>query len=492
MHITNKHILAAQSIVEANTNISGLQKVNDSYEVKQWIQENEVWDCQYVFSPYKECTRFISFSVQMLTAFPVGMLMRKLVRKNKRLNYILQFEELQSIRNNIEKGSFAYDTLLFKQSPLQLLQNKSHLANLVCLALLFGDEFIDGIANSYGKENIQKLLNDKAFSYYLQGKQVGTKIELYYAFDICAVLPPNVLETVNTKYGITYKAFYGHLQFLLAEMNVHLNKLTSATAQEAATLICSVCNKCFDTYKVDVQAFSSHYDWNTLLAYQQSKDDEIVKVLLALRATLLHKNKLKYSQKFSSWATMVRSMQVYDDMQDVAADCTYQMNFLVFFAKAFFPAEWYWLLQHKADLLTQKTFITQQQIAIHMPNAMMLCMQYNKNITIKQLNWVQQKIQNYLWRKNWLHFNTETVVNDKRSIDMKVISSQILQAKNDLVNETMQYAHILDIILLHPTERKKLFTIMSKSEYYFLKNGYTTYPTYKKALLAKRFLTLLY
>ncbi|HVX51553.1 MAG TPA: hypothetical protein VHB48_15430, partial [Chitinophagaceae bacterium] len=81
--------------------------------------------------------------------------MRKHIRKNKRLNYILQFKELLQVRNNIEKGSFAYDTLLFKQSAWQVFKNSSHLANLVCLAILFGDEFIDGIAQEHGKHNIR-------------------------------------------------------------------------------------------------------------------------------------------------------------------------------------------------------------------------------------------------------------------------------------------------------------------------------------------------
>ncbi len=460
-----------------------LQKVNDGYEIKQLIKENEAFDASFKITFVKELKHFLQFTAQMIFAFPLGMCMRYRIRKNKRLNHILQFEELKSVRRNIEKGSFAYDTILFKISPFQLLKNKSHLANLVCLALLFGDEFIDGIATTFGKENTKNILNNKQYNYYLQHKKTDNKFELYYAFDICDVLPESVLNVVNNKYNINYKVFYNHLQFLLAEINLHLNKLPDAIATEAANLICNVCNKCFDSYKVDVEAFSLDYDLTKLLQYQQSKDDEIIKILLELRATLLKKNNSSYKKYFASWAYMIRSMQVYDDMQDVAADCDYQMNFLVFFAKTFFEKEWAWLQQNKEALKKEVTLKVQQTVALFMPASMMLCMQYNKNITNNNLNWVQQKIQNYLWRKNWM--NTSAVI-DKQSISIENIAETILPIQHELISIEMKYAHILDTALLHNELNKNAFKSLSKKEGYCLKNFYATLPTNTKVTFAKK------
>ena len=110
----------------------------------KFLKENAAYEREFAESTGKEVLHFIQFTGTMLWAFPLALYMRWKIRKNKQLNYILQFKELLQVRNNIEKGSFAYDTLLFKQSPVQLLSNKSHLAKLVCLAILFGDEFIDG------------------------------------------------------------------------------------------------------------------------------------------------------------------------------------------------------------------------------------------------------------------------------------------------------------------------------------------------------------
>ena len=88
------------------------------------LRENQHYDNQFNAKFSAELFNFLQFTASMLLAFPVGLYMRKRIRKNKRLNYILQFKELLQVRNNIEKGSFAYDTLLFKQTPLQLFKNK--------------------------------------------------------------------------------------------------------------------------------------------------------------------------------------------------------------------------------------------------------------------------------------------------------------------------------------------------------------------------------
>jgi len=214
----------------------------------------------------------------------------------------------------------------------------------------FGDEFIDGIAAEHGKENIQRILCNENLDYYLRCKKENGRHELYYEFDICEVLPSEVLENINTKYGITYKAFYNHLQFLLQEMNSYLNKLEDEKAAEAAQLICKACNKCFDTYKADINEFDENYTLTDLLQYQKTKDDDIIQVLLTLRAVLLNKKQLQYQKQFGSWSSMVRSMQLYDDMQDVAGDCDFQMNVLCFFAKNYFTEEWLWLQQYKVRL----------------------------------------------------------------------------------------------------------------------------------------------
>ena len=461
--------------------------------------ENQQHDRLFNATLSREIFNFLYFITSMLCAFPAGLYMRKRIRKNKRLNYILQFKELLPVRNNIEKGSFAYDTLLFKQSPLQLLKNKSHLANLVCLAILFGDEFIDGIATEHGKQHIQRILNNKKPDYYLQHKKINNRHELFYEFDICQVLPQKVLERTNVKYGITYQAFYNHLQFLLQEMNNYLNKLDDEKAAAAAQLICKACNKCFDTYKADINEFDENYTLTDLLQYQKTKDDDIIQVLLTLRAVLLNKRQLQYQKQFSSWSSMVRSMQLYDDMQDVAADCNFQMNVLCYFAKNYFTEEWLWLQQNKGRLQKCKGLELHSTISLHMPACCIIAMQYARNIAHTKLSWVQRKVQNYLWRKNWLGFNN-LLLNEKgfclsavmhkkdTSIPLKLhyIHKQVMQIENNLITDEMKWAYIIDVALMDAALKTFLLKKLTLKERYFLTSCFLEFPLQQKAALVKR------
>jgi len=463
------------------------------------LEENRQHDGMFTAKLSAELLNFLQFTASMLCAFPVGLYMRKRIRKNKRLNYILQFKELLQVRNNIEKGSFAYDTLLFKQPALQLFKNKSHLANLVCLAILFGDEFIDGIAAAYGKQNIQEILNNKNVDYYLRHKKTTAGHELYYEFDIRTVLPQNVLDSTNAKYGITYKAFYDHLQFLLKEMNRYLNKTGDGKATEAAQLICRACNKCFDTYKADINEFDANYTLADLLQYQKTKDDDIIQVLLTLRAVLLDKKQLQYQKQFSSWSSMVRSMQLYDDMQDVAGDCNFQMNVLCYFAKNYFIAEWHWLQQNKYKMQKYKGLKLHSNISLHMPASCMMAMQYARNIAHTKLSWVQRKIQNYLWRKNWLGFNNpllnekgfclSAVMNKKdNSIPLKLhyIQKQVMQVDHHFINEDMKWAYMIDVALMDDELKTFLLQKLTRKERYFLTSCYLEFPIEQKAVLVKK------
>ncbi len=462
------------------------------------ISTNDEFDLFFNQSVKKELLHFVSFVQTMVMAFFAGLWVRWAVRRNKRLNHILQFRELLQVRNNIEKGSFAYDTLLFRQPAFRILQNKSHLANLVCLAILFGDEFIDGIAVNYGKRNIVALLQNDAINHDLQYRDTENGLELFYPFDIRDLLPRHVLDATNEKYGITYHDFYNHLLFLLSEMNMNLNKLDRVTAAKSAVLICRVCNKCFDTYKMDIADFDPTYLLGHLLEYHQKKDDDIIHVLLELRAVLLKKDLASYRPKFSSWSTMVRSMQVYDDMQDVESDCNYQMNFVCYFARNYFPGEWNWLQEH-TDLLhltpgVQKHLL----INLYMPGSVILSMQYAKNITTGNLKWVQKKITCYLWKKNWFGWNNPLLNNKNDPFSMlrdsntltiqkklEIMQATIFAVKDSLVSNDMRYAHIIDTAFLDNQLKADLFISMNRTDRYFLKNAFFDFPLHRKAALAR-------
>lgn len=465
------------------------------------IEQNKKNEKDLHFNIKSEIKNFIGFSKTMIWAFPIASLMRWKIRKNKQLKQILQFKELLSVRDNIEKGSFAYDSLLFNENIFSLLKNKSHLANLVCLSLLFGDEFIDGIATTYGKKNVQCILSNNKFNFNLQYKNTNSKtIELFYEFDICELLPPYVLNTVNTKYEISYKEFYRHLLFLLKEINRNINKLEYSLRDEAAQLICKACNKCFNTYKEDITSFNANYSFTDLQQYQKTKDDDIIQVLLTLRALLLGKKQLNYQVQFSSWSSMVRSMQLYDDMQDIAHDYNYQMNTVAFFAKNYFVNEWNWLQQNSELLKQQKGISLHALVSLYMPASVILTMQYARNISHK-LSWVQRKIQNYLWCKNWVGIKNEllkeksfclssimNVKNPSIAFKLHLINMHVNNITHPLITTNMKLAHAIDIILFDDELSELLHKKNKFKKTYLLKSFFVEFPVEKKAKLFKQLL----
>lgn len=489
--ITDLHSLDAHAMAEREW---VLQLLAGNQE-RDLLSNQDLWE---------ELKQFGGFLHSIVFSFGAGMIMRKLVRRNKRLNYILQFKELQQVRSNIEKGSFAYDSLLFGLKPWQVLQNKSHLANLVCLAILFGDEFIDGIAQLYGKEAVREILANPKIDFSLRYKLSPNGSTLYYEFDIRKLLPHWVLDTVNEKYGISYRDFYAHLLFLLEEMNLQFAKLYEHQIATAASLICKVCNLCFDTYKTDIAQFSNQYSIAQLLQYQQRKDDQIIQVLLELRCVLLNKHVKTYRPQFANWSLMVRSMQVYDDLQDLAQDHGYQMNFVCYFANQFFKKEWNWLQDNQALLAGLKGMDQAMMVSLHMPASTMLCMQYAKHMVQGNLSWVQQKITGYLWKKNWFGWDKDLPLAERAAFaaiarmqgkhdltlleKVQLLQEKMVSVKDPLISEDLRFAHIADTAFLDHELCQHFLSSLSRKDRYLIQHQFFSFPIQQKAALVKRWL----
>ncbi len=476
--------------------VSFKQESEDDF-FKSIISQNNERLTNQQFSFGKEAKQFLGFSGTMIWSFPVAIVMRWQIRKNPRLKKILQFQPLIAVRNNIEKGSFAYDTLLFRENIFSIIKNKSHLANLVCLAILFGDEFLDGIAKEYGKKETKELIFHSGLNFYLQKRTSASGCcELFYEFDICSLIPQKILSSFNSKYNISYEEFYQHLLYLLSEMNRQLKKFSPEKALTCAELICKICNRCFDTYKVDVGCFNEFYSLQELEGYQRSKDDDIIIQLLNLRAELLNKRTLQYQKQFSSWSNIIRSMQLYDDMEDAAYDCDYQMNTCCWIARTYFNNEWQWLLTHKdaiKDLPPNEINIV---IALNMPGSCMLVIQYAKNISTEKLNWVQQKIVNYLWRKNWLGMNGQKFSDNGLGIpshlssqeQLKYLINKMDKIDHYLVSNQMKKAWVIDIACMDYGLRKFVLSKMKFSERYMLTQHFLQCSIYKKSEMLDRLL----
>ena len=309
-----------------------------------------------------------------------------------------QMPEFDKLWSTIQKGAFAYNNLFLELSPFR--RHSTDLADITTLALFFGDEFIDGLAETAGKPFIQRLMEDDHQQFYLCKKVSGNKVSLHYRLRLDQLMPPEILDRVNKKYCISYRKFYELLQHFLCLMNEYLGRLKFEKADKAADKIADSCNTCFESFLHDVHSCYDHghlHNEASVLHFHESKTTYMQEKLLELRCVLAGKEQAMFSIQIPGWLDIMRVVQIYDDIQDMVIDDGVQDNLVLSTAYHYFPGEWEWFSGHKKVLkLQSRQYLL---LSLYMPCSLQHCMQLAAD-KIKTMNWEQQKIMHYLLLKN--------------------------------------------------------------------------------------------
>jgi len=305
-----------------------------------------------------------------------------------------QIPAFDKLWDTIKKGAFAYNSLFLKLSPFH--RHSTDLADITTVALFFGDEFIDGLAEAAGKPFIQRLLEDDNQPFYLRKKVCGNKVSLHYGLKLDQLAPPEMLHQLNEKYGISYQKFYELLQHFLYLMNEFLGKSNFEKADKAADKIADSCNTCFASFLHDIHSCYDHghlHSEASVLHFHESKTAYMQEKLLGLRCVLADKEQAMFSIQIPGWLDIMRVVQIYDDIQDMIIDDGLQDNLVLSTAYHYFPDEWEWFCGHKNTLKPQSE--QYPLLSLYMPCSLQHCMQLAAD-KIKTMNWEQQKIMHYL------------------------------------------------------------------------------------------------
>ena len=306
--------------------------------------------------------------------------------------------EFGKLWSTIQKGAFAYNNLFLELSPFR--RHATDLADITTLALFFGDEFIDGLAEVTGKPFIQKLIAGDDQYFCLQKRVHGDKITMHYCFRLDHLVPAEILARVNEKYRISYQKFYELLQHFLGVMNEYLAGLDFAKAEKAANQLVDSCNTCLSSFLHDVHSCSDRGHLRSepaVLHFHESKTAYMQEKLLGLRCVLADKEDAMLSIQLPGWLDMMRVVQIYDDIQDMIIDDGFQDNLVLSVAYHYFPGEWAWFCNHRNKLrLQNEQYLL---LSLYMPCSLQHCMQLAAD-KIKTMNWEQQKIMHYLLLKN--------------------------------------------------------------------------------------------
>ena len=366
--------------------------------------------------------------------------------------------------NTIQKGAYAYNSLFLGLSPF--CRHQTDLADITTLALFFGDEFIDGLAETAGKPFIRQLLKEHQQLFYLQMKIRTNKASIRYYFDLNELLPAEILRQVNSKYKISYYKFYELLRHFLELINKYLDNLPATKAEKIARKITDACNSCFESFLHDVNRPHSDVvpDVTSVLHFHESKTAYMQEKLLELRCILAGKEEMMYSIQTPGWLDIMRVVQIYDDIQDMVIDDGLQDNILLSVAFHYFPQEWTWFSTHR-NLLQQEN-LRLVLFSRYMPGSMEYCMRLAGD-KIKTMNWEQQKIMHYLLFRNKYILYKKNKEEDCQNDFLFQFYKQVKDIMPHLSIEMIK-AFVIDTFMHVKEARKKILDTVDFSKAYQL------------------------
>jgi hypothetical protein len=358
----------------------------------------QVYAGSHRFSWTAELRHILSRKFLKIVWWPLFKLQQRWFTRSGFMRSCREMPEFDRLWRTIQKGAFAYNNLFLGLSPFR--RHATDLADITTLALFFGDEFIDGLAETAGKPFVQKLIASDNQQFHLYKRVHGNKVSLHYRFRLDQLLSPEILNQLNEKYHISYQKFYELLHNFLRLMNEYLGRLNFEKAEKVAGRIADSCNTCLASFLHDVHTCSDHCHLQneaSVLHFHESKTAYMQERLLELRCALADKEQAMFSIQIPGWLDVMRVVQIYDDIQDMIIDDGLQDNLVLSTAYHYFPDEWNWFCSHK-----RKSKLQNEQyllLALYMPCSLQHCMQLAAD-KIKTMNWEQQKIMHYLLLKN--------------------------------------------------------------------------------------------
>jgi len=198
------------------------------------------YTCDATFSWASECRHLFSSRSLHICNWPVFLWRQRHFNRSPLFQSCKTLPGFPGLWKTIQKGSFAYNSLLLGLSPYQP-SSATHLADITTLALFFGDAFIDGIAATAGKPFIQQLVRDKPDRFCLKKNIKGNKVILHYNFKLNRLVAPGIMQEINPTYGVTYQHFHDLLAGFLQLINQLLGELPFEKANRTADKIADAC-----------------------------------------------------------------------------------------------------------------------------------------------------------------------------------------------------------------------------------------------------------
>lgn len=410
------------------------------------------------FSWLNECRHLFSRKTLSIFWWPVFKIREQDVLKNEVFKKCNKLPGFRSLWTCIRCGSFAYNSLFLRISPWH---RHTILTDILTVALFFGDEFIDGITEVTGKETMRKILASNGNKVYMKKRKWKGNYVVFFP-GIIRQIPAEILNTTNSRYGITYREFLELLVQLIELMNRGLARLPKELANETSSKIVRSTNSCLESFFHDVNTGAEIRTPAAVMNFHEQKTAVMISELLELRSVLGGRENISTNINKPGWLDVMRVVQIYDDIQDIVADYNKQDNIVISIAAHYYPEEWQWFIENK-NLLLPETHLL--YLFTHMPATMEHCQRIASE-KIRSMNWEQQKIMHYLIRK------ATGKLYKKNCPLTRYLNPEVFyqQVKNKLVHltDTQVRAFVIDCLMQFRDSRKAICRYLTFTEKYML------------------------
>ena len=208
----------------------------------------------------------------------------------------------------------------------------------------------------------------------------------------------------STKFGMTLGALFGVLESLARTIDERLARADESVAHAARLFL----HHCFQTFLDEVElcreAPGGRADKLPLrkTAWHFYRKNNLVMMLwLDLRARILGLAPHEHAGAIRRWGYLLASLQIFDDLKDIALDLERQPSYPLQIAANDFPEELDWFEARFGNRRAPVTRDDVPEVSVHACNTVRHCMRWSRLVALAHFDNTLAYAWDQRWRKSW-------------------------------------------------------------------------------------------
>ena len=290
------------------------------------------------------------------------------------------------------------DNFAFKGTAAAPISTSVAIADIAFLYMQLADEFLDELAAAVGGHDAAGRL---VRSLYRNDTTERPLCDLSLSHLRKVGVWP---DAHTTKFGITLSELFDTLDQIAVTIDALLAKSDGAIVHATNLFL----HHCFQTYLDEAELCGSarrrradQMRLEDTAWHFYRKNNMVMMLWLDLRARLLGLEPARYASAIRRWGYLLASIQIFDDLKDIALDLGKQPSYPLQIAANDFPAEFAWIEEHFG---TRRLPITRDEVAemnLRATGTVQQCMRWSRLIALAHFDNALLYAWDQRWRKSW-------------------------------------------------------------------------------------------